>query len=345
MARTILIDGGIGNRGMALLLVVSMIALLSVVIISFSRSMQLAVAETSHFQQSVLMESMAQSGLDIGLAVLQQDASLSDYDSFAENWARLGEAPLDLGIGQGAVSVLIIDLDGRFPVNSLVEMVAEGDNPPTGDSGMTPQQARNILLRLLQSGLFEVEDETEARGIVESLTDWIDANDDELDYGAEASYYNSLEIPVVPRNGPVDFLNELLQVKGVSRDLLYGNSEKEPLIEYISVENKSGKININTAPLALIQALDERISADEIEGLDEFRRAEDNLEALSDSSWFTDFLPGDIDGLDLQGILSTQSNHFIIDSEARYQERFMALQATVERSSKNEMRLVFLEVE
>ena len=275
----------------------------------------------------------------------RQDASRSDYDSFPENWARLGEAPLDLGIGQGAVSVLIIDLDGRFPVNSLVEMVAEGDNPPTGDSGMTPQQARDILLRLLQSGLFEVEDEVEARGIVESLTDWIDANDDELDYGAEASYYNSLEKPVVPRNGPVDFLNELLQVKGISRDLLYGNSEKEPLIEYISVENKSGKININTAPLALIQALDERISADEIEGLDEFRRAEDNLEALSDSSWFTDFLPGDIDGLDLQGILSTQSNHFIIDSEARYQERFMVLQATVERSSENEMRLVFLEVE
>jgi len=345
MASSDLPGGGIGNRGMALLLVVSMIAMLSVVIIRFSQSMQLAVTETFLFQQSVLMESMAQSGLDIGLAVLQQDARRSEYDAFPENWARLGEDPLNVGIGQGAVSVLIIDLDGRFPVNSLVEMVAEGNNPPPGDIGITSQQARDILLRLLQSGLFAVEDETEAREIVESLTDWIDADDDELDYGAEAGYYNSLENPVVPRNGPVDFINELLQVKGISQDLLYGNSEKEPLIEYISVENKSGKININTAPLALIQALDERITADQIEGLDEFRRDEDNIEALTDSSWFTDFLPGDIDGPGLRRILSSQSSHFIIDSEARYQERYMALQAIVERSSENEMRLVFLEVE
>ncbi len=36
-----------GNRGMALLLVVSVIALLSVVIINFSRSMQLAVEDAS----------------------------------------------------------------------------------------------------------------------------------------------------------------------------------------------------------------------------------------------------------------------------------------------------------
>jgi general secretion pathway protein K len=330
---------------MALLLVISMIALLSVVIIRFSRSMQLAVTETSHFQQSVLMESMAQSGLDIGLAVLQQDARLSEEDSFLEYWARLGETPLDVGIGQGEVSVVIIDLDGRFPINSLVEMVAEGDNPWTRENGMTPQQARDILLRLLQSGLFVVEDETTAREVVESLTDWVDADDEELEYGAEAGYYNSLENPVVPRNGAVDFIDELLQVRGISKDLLYGNSEKEPLIDYISVENKSGKININTAPLALIQALDERINADQIEGLDEFRRDEDNLEALSDSSWFIDFLPGDIDSPDLRGILSSQSSHFIIDSEARYQERFSALQATVERSSENEMRLVFLEVE
>ena len=54
---------------------------------------------------------------------------------------------------------------------------------------------------------------------------------------------------------------------------------------------------------------------------------------------------GDIDSPDLRAILSSQSSYFIIDSEARYQERFSALQATVERSSENEMRLVFLEIE
>lgn len=336
---------GLDNRGMALLLVVSTVALLTVVIMNFGRSMQLAVSGASHFQQSVLLESMANSGLDMGLAVLLQDARLNDSDALPENWARLGETPIDPGVGQGSLSIVISDLDGRFPVHSLVEMATEGQNQEQTETGLTPEQAREILLRLLQSELFAVEDETEAREIVDSLTDWIDADDDELDYGAEASYYDSLENPVVPRNGPVDFIEELLQVKAISKDLLYGNGEKEALAEYINVQNKDAKINVNTAPVPLIQALDELISEDEVDGLEEFRRSEDNIDVLSDSSWFTDYLPSDIDGPGLRNILTAQSSHFVIRSEARYRERFMAVEAIIERLSENELKIVSVRME
>jgi general secretion pathway protein K len=224
-------------------------------------------------------------------------------------------------------------------------MASEGQNPEQNNEGMSPEQAREILLRLLQSQLFVIEDETEAREIVDSLTDWIDTDDDESDYGAESSYYDSLEYPLVPRNGPVEFPEELLQVKGISKDLLYGNGDKEPLLEYINVENKSGKININTAPIALIQALDERISEEDVEGVDQYRRDENNTDALGDSSWLTDYLPGDIGDEDLNSILTTESSHFLVESHARELDYSKTMKATIERISENEMRRISLRLD
>lgn len=331
---------GAGNRGMALLLVVSVIALLSVVIISFSRSMQHALMESSRFQDSVVLESLAYSGTDIGLAVLQSDVQLNDFDTFLENWARLAEVPLDLGVSQSDIRLAIVDLDGRFPIHSLISLAQAGQNLGGAGAGLTPEKARGILLRLLQSELFAVEDETQAREIVDSLVDWLDADDDESNLGAERNYYESLEKPVVPRNGPVDFLEELLQVKGITRELLYGNDEKQALAEYVSVVNKSGKININTAPVALIQALDERITSEDLEGIDEYRRDENNSDTLADSTWFAGYLPGDITGGGLLDMLTTRSTHFSIESEARYKERMMIMQIIIERSAENEMKVL-----
>jgi hypothetical protein len=41
-------------------------------------------------------------------------------------------------------------------------------------------------------------------------------------YGAESDYYTSLEPPYESKNGPLDSIEELLQVAGVTTDLLYG---------------------------------------------------------------------------------------------------------------------------
>ena len=330
-----------GDRGMALLLVVSVIALLSVVIINFSRSMQLAVEDASQVQDEVMLESLAQSGLDIGMAVLQGDLVLSEFDSLLENWALLGEVPIEVGTGESDIRIGIADLDGRFPINSLVEDPGQGQNPGGGEAGgLTPDTAREVLKRLLLSGLFAVEDEAEANMIVDSITDWIDADDDEMDNGAERTFYDSLETPIVPRNGPMEFVEEMLQVNGVTRALLYGNDEKQALAEYVSVALKSRRININTAPVALIMALDDRISDELIDGLDEFRTDGANAELLADSGWFSDFLPADIGGGDLQSLLTVQSSTFIIESAARHRERTMVMRMTIERVSDAEMKIL-----
>jgi type II secretory pathway component PulK len=56
----------------------------------------------------------------------------------------------------------------------------------------------------------------------DSILDWIDADDQPRQFGAEADYYQRLTQPYNPRNALPDTLEELLFVKGVGRDSFYG---------------------------------------------------------------------------------------------------------------------------
>ncbi len=58
--------------------------------------------------------------------------------------------------------------------------------------------------------------------IADSIVDWIDNNDIPLEGGAESTYYQSLDPPYSPRNGALKTIGDLLLVKGVTPQLLYG---------------------------------------------------------------------------------------------------------------------------
>src|SRR5207248_10535869 len=52
---------------------------------------------------------------------------------------------------------------------------------------------------------------------------WLDPDDDPRASGAESSYYSGLNPPYKCKNGPLDSLEELLFVSGVTPQLLLGN--------------------------------------------------------------------------------------------------------------------------
>jgi len=58
--------------------------------------------------------------------------------------------------------------------------------------------------------------------IADAILNWIDADDDPRDYDVEAGYYESLSPPYQPKNGPLDSLDELLLIRGVTPTLLFG---------------------------------------------------------------------------------------------------------------------------
>ncbi len=58
--------------------------------------------------------------------------------------------------------------------------------------------------------------------LADAILDWIDPDNEARNLGAEESYYTGLQPPYEPRNGPIASLDELLAVRGVTPELLYG---------------------------------------------------------------------------------------------------------------------------
>jgi len=110
-------------------------------------------------------------------------------------------------------------------------------------------------------------DPADADVIVDSIQDWIDSNDLHLLNGAEDDYYGSLVPPYRAKNGPLDRVDELLLVRGVTPELLTGNPEAETpegqagMIALVTATS-SGKINVNSAPPAVLQSF---LGLDEIQ--------------------------------------------------------------------------------
>lgn len=58
--------------------------------------------------------------------------------------------------------------------------------------------------------------------LADAILDYIDADDTVRSFGAESAYYQGLAMPYPAKNGPLESLDELLMVRGVSPMLLYG---------------------------------------------------------------------------------------------------------------------------
>jgi general secretion pathway protein K len=317
---------------MALLLVISVISLLTVIIVQFNQSSSLALVAAVQHQERELLEAAVQSGVDIGCALLHADRQGGQVDSLVEPWALVDVEPLPIFSGETEVRLRIVDLAGLLPINHLV----------TTAGGGNPEWLREALLRLLLSGRFALRDEAQAQEIVDSLVDWLDTDDNELPYGAETAYYQSLQPPYEAANRPFLMVGELLLVKGITGELLYGTDEKEPLADYISVGGNGGRININTVPLPVLLALDERLEEETAILLDEFRRDKENESLLGDPSWYR-AVPGWPDDITFDPqLVSTGSRAFRVVTEARYRDLRMRATAVVQRESGQAVEIITL---
>ena len=64
-----------------------------------------------------------------------------------------------------------------------------------------------------------------SQSIADAILDWVDRDTTPRQFGAEASYYAGLGVPYGPRNAEPTSLEELLLVRDVTRDMLFGADE------------------------------------------------------------------------------------------------------------------------
>lgn len=324
------------NRGMALLIALTVISLIVALTIQFNKNMRMNLQVSRTQSDSIRLEAMARSGINLAMAVLNKDAKENEHDSLLDSWALLTKEDLSPLFAAGTLTIDITDNSGQFPINSVVQSKSKEppdlENPPPAAG--QDMAAREILWRLLRKEPFNLEDSA-AKTIIDSLIDWIDADDGdwEQESGAESSYYQGLETPYACKNGPVEFIEELLLVKGFTPELLFGTKKNFGLAQLLTTQNNNGLININTAPPLLLQALHEDLTKEMAEDMQIFREDKKNKDKLASIKWYTEVLPS-LGGKNELKNVTVKSNSFTILSHARLDSTQKNIMATVQRDNQ-----------
>lgn len=242
------------NKGIALLVVLWILAILSVIAISLVYMMRLEIKMAKYQRDKVQAFYLARAGLERAIAQLIMDKKSSrELDTLNESWSVNPDAYEDVTLHGGSYKVEVSDESGRININ-------------TASPG---------LLRALPV----IRDAENRAEICDSIIDWRDTDSNHELNGAEDGYYQALEEPYHCKNGHMDTIEELLLVRGVTRDLLYGgeaddnvsNQPEEDItsaflaedmdgisnvgIEDIITVYTDGKVNINTAGLEVLASL------------------------------------------------------------------------------------------
>jgi general secretion pathway protein K len=323
------------NRGMALLMTILIISLILIITLRFNTSMRSSLTNAANLQDAIALDNMAKSVFNSARAVLSVDAEESGFDTLHEDWANLAAAAQFFAVffdrGRGGMN--ITDHSGRLQVNSLLQKKE--------DAWIINEEQKKIWINLLSAEEFELA-EDEALNIVEAIIDWIDEDDEPLGFGgAESSYYQGLDSPYAPRNGPMEFIEELLLISGISNELYFGTNEIPGLANLVTPHGTDGKININTADAFVLGALSDQIDQDMVDGMLTYREDEEN--DLGDPEWFRSFVPGDI--IIPPALITTSSSYFEILTEVALGNMRKKVRGMVVRGPGSSTDLVYWKIE
>lgn len=245
------------EAGVALVLALVFVVLLTVLVVDFSYEMQVEATLISSADSDLRAYLAAKSAVSAGIGLLAADllegeaAAQADevdvYDSLDEAWAQ--GLPVET-LNDDTMQATIVDEFGKLNLNALVYSDEE-----SGEEQVFEQLAEALRFLFEQRGAIEDP--------VDALIDWLDRDDDPGGNGAENDYYASLGTPYSCKNGPMDSLEELLLIPGIDIDEYLGDPENEllPLSDLLTVHgHPEGRVNVNTAPVEVLEAI---FSADE----------------------------------------------------------------------------------
>jgi general secretion pathway protein K len=232
-------NGFTNDRGIAIVIVLWIVLVLSLLISGFAFTMHVETQVASYARKELKAEMLARSGIEVArmqLILGAQSPTNSGFDALNQDWATNELMYVDHELGDGMFNVKVTDEESKIPIN----------------------RATDLQLKRL-CGLLGVEP-SDGDVIVDSILDWIDDDDLTRLNGAESDYYQSLSPPYRAKNGPLDRVEELLLIRGVTPELYQGTpaTDKDPAVPgfpEIFTTMTSGTINVNTASAIVLQAM------------------------------------------------------------------------------------------
>ncbi len=303
------------EKGIALLMVLWVLTILMVLVFSFSFMARTETYSTLSFRERAEEKFLAEAGIERGIMELFYRNVYKNQTIILEGrevW-KIDGTSYKSQMGEREYSVSITDESGKIDINTITDATSD-------------------ILRNLFKNLGVPEEEVNT--IVDSILDWKDPDDLYHLNGAESDYYMSLPNPYKAKNANFDTVEELLLVKGMTSEILYGNGEKKGVIDFLTVNSnlKMTKINVNAAPKEVLMAIP-GITPEIADGIISYRE-HDNIKSAGDVG-----IPGE----SVPYVTYGDSNTFTIDAVGHKgsTKAGFDIRATVIIEGNNQYRYVY----
>ncbi len=177
------------RKGLVLALVLWVVMVMTAIVAIVAQTNRLNMKTATGAVDHVRCRWACRAGTESAIAILNDDLRASDC--LQDLWSSDDEDYNNVQLERCAYSVRVVDEAGKLNVNTV-----------------TKEQL--MALPYMEEN------------IADAILDWRDNDEEVRTDGAEAGYYENLPYPYTIRNGPFKTIRELLRVKGVTPDLLYG---------------------------------------------------------------------------------------------------------------------------
>ncbi len=279
------------RRGVVLVVVLVVVAVLALAAYAFHDVMMAENEVTQMVGRQVQAYSLAASGVaDLQVFLMQDAATQSEAGGRYDNAARFQAVTVvqeegETDLGRFTVVAPALDTEGnasgvrygvedesaRLNLNALTWIDTQGQALGQETAG------RDLLMAL--PGMTE---ET-----ADAILDWLDEDEEPREYGAESDYYSSLSPGYAAKNGQLETVEELLLVRGVTPQLLFGaDVNRNGIIDAGEMEQSGAaltdteSITTGWAGQLTLYSKENNVTA---EGLPRVNLKEDDMQTLYDS--------------------------------------------------------------
>ena len=288
----------IRTRGAALVLAMLIAAIAATVAVSLAAGQQQWLAGVALRNEQVQAQALAQAGVQWARQIMFEDARTTQIDHLGEPWAlTLPATPIE----NGSIEGRIVDAQGLLNVNAL------------GSAGAPGALGRARFERLFtRLGL--------PRAPLDVIADWVDADSDTRASGAEDAWYRQQASPSLAANAPLVRLAELSALRGFTPEAA---TALAPYLTALPVETK---LNVNTAPPAVLAAAIEGLDGGALSSLVASRRARP-FASIAD---FRARLPLDA-SIDNEAAFTVASEYFLVTVVVRQVPTLVQARALLKR--------------
>jgi len=175
------------QRGVALILVLWVLSILTLMASSFTLTMRRETASLSHTKENAQALAQAKSGLALAQAMLL-------HEDETKRW-RVDGNIYEIETNEAVTRIRILSETGKIDLNSA------------------PQ---NLLHHVLQFSPLETQAQLELEN---AILDWRDEDENTRPFGAEKPEYKAAKLSYAPRNKPFRSFEELQMLKGMTAEV------------------------------------------------------------------------------------------------------------------------------